>query len=211
MTRLLLVRHGQSTWNAQGRLQGWADPPLDETGQEQARWLARRLAAEEQNISAIYSSPLLRARQTAEALGLTLGLSVQADDRLKENDVGLLAGLTGSEIEEKFPDWVAARRASAEWTPPPGGEDRDGFVSRAVAVMRDIAAHHPDQTVAVVSHGGTLGVYLAHLLEMPIHRSLPFQFDNASLSIVKVSERRVRLFKLNDTSHLSNGYKQLTL
>jgi broad specificity phosphatase PhoE len=205
MTRLLLVRHGQSTWNAQGRIQGWADPQLDETGQEQARKLAHRLAAEEQNISALYSSPLLRARQTAETIGLATGLPVQTDDRLKENDVGLLAGLTGAEIEQQFPEWVAARQASVEWVPPPGGEDRDAFVKRAVAVMCDIVTHHPEQTVAVVSHGGTLGVYLAHLLEMPIRRSLPFQLDNTSLSIVKVSERRVRLFKLNDTAHLSNG------
>ena len=205
MTRLILVRHGQSTWNAQGRIQGWADPPLDEAGQEQARQLAHRLAAEEQNISALYSSPLLRARQTAEAIGLATGLAVQTDDRLKENNVGLLAGLTGAEVEQQFPEWVAARQASVEWTPPPGGEDRDVFVKRAVAVMRDIVAHHPDQTVAVVSHGGTLGVYLAHLLEMPVHRSLPFQFDNTSLSVVKVSERRVRFLKLNDTAHLSNG------
>jgi broad specificity phosphatase PhoE len=94
-----------------------------------------------------------------------------------------------------------------EWVPPPGGEDRDAFVKRAVAVMFDIVTHHPDQTVAVVSHGGTLGVYLAHLLEMPIHRSLPFQFDNTSLSVVKVSGRRVRLLTLNDTWHLSNGIK----
>ena len=72
-----------------------------------------------------------------------------------------------------------------------GGEDRDDFVQRAVAVMTDIVANHPEQTVAVVSHGGTLGVYLAHLLEMPIHRSLPFQFDNTSLSIVK-AERAAR-------------------
>jgi len=207
MTRLILVRHGQSTWNAQGRIQGWADPPLDDTGQEQARRLARRLAAEEQDISALYSSPLLRARQTAEAIGLALGLTVQTDDRLKENDVGLLAGLTGDEVERQFPEWIAARRANVEWMVPPGGEDRDTFLERAVAVMGDIVTHHPDQSVAVVSHGGTLGVYLAHLLEMPIHRTLPFQFDNTSLSIVKVGERRVRLYKLNDTSHLSNGIK----
>ena len=207
MTRLFLVRHGQSTWNAEGRIQGWADPPLDETGHEQARRLALRLAAKDHGISAIYSSPLLRARQTAEAIGLALELTVQTDDRLRENDVGLLAGLRGDEIEHQFPEWIAARRASLEWVPPPGGEDRDAFVKRAVEVMVDIVTHHLDQTVAVVSHGGTLGVYLAHLLEMPIHRSLPFQFDNTSLSVVKVSERRVRLFKLNDTAHLANGIR----
>jgi len=205
MTQLLLIRHAESTWNAEGRIQGWADPPLSETGHDQARKLAQRLAADGHAIAAIYSSPLLRARQTAEQLGQALGLLVQTDDRLKENGVGQLTGLTGPEVEQQFPEWIAARRASLEWTPPPEGEGRDHFVSRAVAAMMDIVARHAGQTVAVVSHGGTLGVYLAHLLEMPIHRSLPFQFDNTSLSIVKVGDRRIRLLKLNDTAHLMNG------
>ena len=208
MTHLLLIRHGQSIWNAEGRMQGWADPPLDDIGREQARQLAQRLAAEGHDIAAIYSSPLLRARQTADEIGQVLGLPVRTDDRLKENNVGQITGLTGPEVEQRFPEWVALfHRPGNEWVPPPGGEDRDTFASRAVAAMADIIAHHPDQTVAVVSHGGTLGVYLAHLLEMPIHRRLPFQFDNTSLSIVKVTERRVRLAKLNDTSHLKNGFK----
>jgi len=205
MTQLLLIRHGQSTWNAQGRIQGWADPPLDETGLDQARKLAQRLAADGHALAAVYSSPLLRAKQTAEQVGQAFGLPVQTDDRLRENNVGQLTGLTSSEVEQQFPEWVAARRASLEWTPPPEGEGRDHFVSRAVAVMTDIVARHAGQTIAVVSHGGTLGVYLAHLLEMPIHRSLPFQFDNTSLSIVKVGEHRIRLLKLNDTAHLMNG------
>jgi len=205
MTQLLLIRHAESTWNAEGRIQGWADPPLSETGLDQARRLARRLVADGHAITAIYSSPLLRARQTAEQLSQALGLPVQTDDRLKENDVGQLTGLTGLEVEQQFPEWIAARRASLEWTPAPEGEGRDRFAGRAVAVMMDIVARHADQTVAVVSHGGTLGVYLAHLLEMPIHRSLPFQFDNTSLSIVKVGERRIRLLRLNDTAHLRNG------
>jgi broad specificity phosphatase PhoE len=98
-------------------------------------------------------------------------------------------------------------KATAEWVPPPGGEDRDAFVTRAVRAMTDIVTHHPEQTVAVVSHGGTLGVYLAHLLEIPMRRPLPFQFDNASLSIVRVTRPRIRLFKLNDTAHLANGAK----
>jgi probable phosphoglycerate mutase len=205
MMQLLLIRHAQSTWNAQGRIQGWADPPLSETGLDQARKLAQRLVADGHAVAAIYSSPLLRAWQTAEQLGQALGLSVQTDDRLKENDVGQLTGLTGMEVEQRFPEWMAARRASLEWVQPPEGEGRDHFASRAVAVMSDIVARHAGQTVAVVSHGGTLGIYLAHLLEMPIHRSLPFQFDNTSLSVVKVGEHRIRLLKLNDTAHLMNG------
>jgi probable phosphoglycerate mutase len=205
MTQLLLIRHAESMWNAEGRIQGWADPPLSETGLDQARKLAQRLVADGHAIAAIYSSPLLRAWQTAEQLGQAVGLPVQTDDRLKENDVGQLTGLTGPEVEQRFPEWVTARRASLEWVPPPEGEVWDHFVSRAVAVMSDIVAKHSGQTVAVVSHGGTLGVYLAHLLEMPLHRSLPFQFDNTSLSVVQVGEHRIRLLKLNDTAHLMNG------
>ena len=208
MTQLLLIRHGQSTWNAIGRIQGWADPPLDDAGGEQARKLASRLATEEHNIAALYSSPLLRASQTAEQIGQTLGLTVQTNDRLKENDVGQITGMNEAEINQRFPDWVAQfNRPGNEYITPPGGEERAHFVQRATAVMVDIVAGHPDQTVAIVSHGGTLGVYLAHLLEMPIHRRLPFQFDNASLSIVRVTERRIRLVKFNDTWHLTNGFK----
>jgi probable phosphoglycerate mutase len=207
MTQLLLIRHGQSTWNAIRRIQGWADPPLDDAGREQASKLASRLAAEEHNIAALYSSPLLRANQTAYAIGQTLGLIVQTDDRLKENNVGQITGLNDAEVNQRFPDWVAQfQQAGNEYITPPGGEDRDHFVQRATAVMADIVARHPDQTIAVVSHGGTLGVYLAHLLGMPIHRRLPFQFDNASLSIVRITERRVRLIKFNDTWHLANGH-----
>jgi len=192
MTQLLLIRHGQSTWNAEGRIQGWADPPLGETGLDQARKLAQWLVVEGYPIVAIYSSPLLRAKQTAEQVGQAFSLPVQTDDRLKENNVGQLTGLTGPEVEQRFPEWLAARRVSQEWMPPPEGEDRDHFVSRAVAVMTDIVTNHSERTIAVVSHGGTLGVYLAYLLEMPTHRSLPFQFDNASLSIVRIGEHRIR-------------------
>jgi broad specificity phosphatase PhoE len=207
MTQLLLIRHGQSTWNAIGRIQGWADPPLDETGREQAHKLASRLVAEEHNIAALYSSPLLRAGQTAEAIGHALGLAVQADDRLKENNVGQITGLNDAEVNQHFPEWVAQfNRPGNEYITPPGGEDRDHFVRRAAAAMADIVARHPDQTVVVVSHGGTLGVYLAHLMEIPIRRRLPFQFDNASVSIVRVTEQRVRLLKFNDTWHLANGH-----
>jgi broad specificity phosphatase PhoE len=204
MTQLLLIRHGQSTWNAQGRIQGWADPPLDEIGHDQAGKLANRLRCEGHELAAIYSSPLVRARHTAEEIGRVFELPVQTDDRLREHGVGQLTGLSSTQVEEQFPDWIDARQGGRVWVVPPSGEDRDAFIQRAVSVMTDIVAHHLDQTVAIVSHGGTLGVYLAHLLELPLHRSLPFQFDNTGLSIVRMNKGRMRLVRLNDTGHLSN-------
>ncbi len=204
MTQLFLIRHGQSTWNAQGRIQGWADPPLDEIGHDQAGKLAQRLRCEGHELAAIYSSPLMRARQTAEEIGRVFDLPVQTDDRLKEHGVGQLTGLTGVQVEEQFPNWVAARQGGHTWVVPPGGEDRDEFIWRVTTVMTDIINYHLDQTAAIVSHGGTLGVYLAHLLEIPIHRSLPFQFDNTGLSIIRFGKGRIRLVRLNDTGHLSN-------
>lgn len=204
MTRLLLIRHGESTWNAEGRVQGWANPPLSEIGCEQARQLARRLAGEERSLAAIYTSSLMRARQTAEAISAVFGLAAQADERLREMHVGDLTGLTGPEIEQRFPEWIALRRAG-QWVTPPGGEDGDSFADRSMAAMADLLARHPEQTVAVVSHGGTLGVCLAGLLDLPPRRSPPFQFDNASLSILRAGEQRIRLIKLNDTAHLKHG------
>jgi len=206
MTRLLLIRHGRSTWNATGKLQGWADPPLDETGLEQVRRLAQRLVAERHTVAALYSSPQLRASQTAAQVAAALGLAVQTDDRLKENDVGQLTGLTGDEVAQQYPDWVAQfHNGSKDWLCPPGGEERDSFAGRVASVMGEIVERHPEDTVAVVCHGGTLGVYLMHLLDLPTRRRSPFQFDNTSLSIVSVSPQRVRLLKLNDTAHLADG------
>ena len=119
MTQLFLIRHGQSTWNAEGRIQGWADPPLDETGHDQARKLAQRLVAEGHDHCGDLQQPA--AARPADGRRDRPGprSAVQTDDRLKENNVGQLTGLTGPEVEQQFPDWVAARQASREWMPPP--------------------------------------------------------------------------------------------
>lgn len=207
MTQLLLIRHGRSTWNAQGRIQGWADPPLDEVGLEQACLLGERLASEEPDIQAIYSSSLLRAQQTAEAIGQSLGLAVHTDARLKEHDVGQLTGLTWPEIEAQFPEWVTKiRQPNSEWIPHPGGEDRQVFVGRCMSATAEIISRHPEGKVAVVAHGGLWNAYFIHLLRMPALRPAPFQFDNASLSIIHYTdERTFRIVCLNDTAHLRTG------
>jgi probable phosphoglycerate mutase len=152
VTELLLVRHGETDWNRARRFQGHADQPLNDAGREQARELADALADEE--IDAVYTSDLLRARETAEILAARLDAEVVALRELREIDVGSWQGLSWPEIEERHPD--GARRWREDGQGWDGGETYDELGVRIVAVLREIAARHPGQRVLVVGHGGTV-------------------------------------------------------
>ena len=138
MTELLLVRHGETDWNAAGRLQGHTDRPLSDYGREQARRLADELAGEE--LDAIYASDLARARETAEIVGETLRLPVVLDADLREKDWGTWEGLTSTE------------RLDIELV----GESTEQHQERMLAALRRIAAKHPHGRVLVVTHGGSM-------------------------------------------------------
>lgn len=196
--RLLLIRHGRSTWNAQGRIQGQADPPLDDVGRDQAHKLAERLRGNPP--TTLYSSPLQRARETAEIIANGLGVSVAADERLSEYGVGALTGLTSRQVVQQYPE-VAERWNNAQSLTIPGEEGRESFRARVVAAFDDIRSQHSEGTSAVISHGGTLGSYLVHLLGLSISFT-PFRFDNGSLSIVQPHRVKPRILLLNDTCHL---------
>ena len=199
MTRLFLIRHGRSTWNAVKRIQGRADPPLDEVGREQAHRLAERLRDDPP--VALYTSPQQRAQETANIIGQALGISVAPDERLQEYDVGDITGLTWKQVEEQYPD-VARRwtEASEDFTLP-GEEGSASFRARVAAALAEIIARHAEETIGVVAHGGTLGTYLNHLIGLP-SRFSPFSFGNGSLSVVEVNPARPRILLLNDTCHL---------
>jgi broad specificity phosphatase PhoE len=138
MTTLLLVRHGETDWNAEGKLQGHSDRPLNEYGRRQAKELAERLAGED--IAAIYASDLARARETAEIVGERLGLPVVIDSDLREKNWGTWEGLTSDE------------RLHVEFE----GETSEEHRERVLRAVRRIAERHPDQRVVVVTHGGSL-------------------------------------------------------
>ena len=193
MTLLYLIRHARSTWNAEGRMQGHADPPLDDLGREQARALAGRLAAE--TFHALYSSPLSRARETAEIVAAPHALLVRFDDRLKERNLGEWTGWKGSEVDE----WAAAR-PDYNWRlhGPPGGESRAEITARAAAAFADVLAAHPEQTVAVVSHGGLLSAYLAHLLGALPDKPVSFALANTGVARIQIYDGHVRLLGLDD-------------
>ena len=199
MPRLFLIRHGRSTWNAERRIQGRADPPLDEVGREQARCLAERLRDDPP--VALYTSPQRRAQETADIIGQALGILVTPDERLQEYDVGDVTGLTWEQVEEQYPD-VARRWAEAsEDLALPGAEGSEPFRARVAAALDEIVARHAEEPVGVVAHGGTLGTYLNHLIGLP-SRFSPFRFGNGSLSVVEVNPVRPRILLLNDTCHL---------
>lgn len=180
-TRVLLIRHGETAWNALGRWQGNAPVPLNEAGLAQARALATYLAAQPWRIDVIYSSPLPRARQSAQAIADALGLPVRTDDRLREVDLGDWQGLNRAEVEA----WDAERYAAyvADWynVAPPNGESRRALQARARAAFDDITARHPGATIAIVSHGGTLGMLLESLLG-PVERP---SLSNTSITVLE--------------------------
>jgi probable phosphoglycerate mutase len=204
--RLLLIRHGQSIANAEGRLQGQGEYLLTDLGREQARRLAGRLSNEYASVAAIYTSSLGRAVETAEILAGIIGAAVIPDDRLREYDVGALTGLTMDEMQVRFPQvYTAWAEDVDEWMPMPGAEGQADFSRRVDEVFAEITErHHSDEAVAVVSHGGTLGAYLGQIIGLPPDRRRPFSFGNASLSVVDLSRRRPRLLLLNDTCHISD-------
>jgi broad specificity phosphatase PhoE len=159
MTELLLVRHGETDWNAERRFQGHADPPLNDVGRRQASVLADELEGE--RIDAVYTSDLARARETAAIVAERRGIPVVALPELREIDVGEWQGLTWPEIEERHPEGVRAWHETGQgWMQ---GETYDELGARILDVLRRIAEEHADERVLVVGHGGTVRAIRAHL------------------------------------------------
>jgi broad specificity phosphatase PhoE len=205
----LLIRHAESRGNYEGRLQGRVEYPLTTRGVRQAQALAQRLAAV--SLTAVYSSPIRRAHDTALEAGRLAGAGVTTDDRLQEYDFGrMLSGLTWQEIRDKQPELAAALAGASPVFPAyPGEEGRPAFRERVCAVMSDIIERHRSaEAVAVVTHAGPIAVYLMHVLGREYKRPIPFIIDNASLTTIEINPSptayaaRAVVTAINDTCHL---------
>jgi broad specificity phosphatase PhoE len=171
VTTLLLARHGETDWNRDGRWQGQSDTPLNELGREQARELAEGL----DGIDAVYSSDLERARETAEIVAARLGLEVKVDERLRERSFGAWEGLTMEEIERRY-EQAHGRWRAGEGHGADDAEAFDAFAARVHSFLEEVLRLHPDETVLVVGHGGSIRVIhaLASGLDyVKDHRSIP--------------------------------------
>lgn len=191
------IRHGESRYNAEGRLQGQSATPLSDVGRRQAAAIAAALA--DRPIAAVYASPLARTMETAEPLASALGVEIHPDPRLMEINVGRMQDLLHVEVADRFPEELALWRTREPDYALPGGESRRELMVRGEAALADIlAAGHAE--AAVVSHGGLLAVAFCALIGVTLERN-PFLLYNASISQLS-GGNVVRLLTLNQTDHL---------
>lgn len=200
MTRITLIRHGETSWNADGRFQGQQDTPLNESGRAQAAITATALARHA--FSFCYTSDLSRAWETADILAAPHALHPERDARLREASFGEWEGLTLPDITLRWPEIVAAWKIDSLRTRPPGGETLEAVHTRVSALLRVIIARHPDEDILVVGHGGSARALIVETLggNLTVYRHL--RLDNCGISVIHADARGYALISLNDTCHL---------
>ena len=203
-TRVFLVRHGESEWNQSRRYAGQQDVPLSELGREQAYRLAERLKGE--GLSAIYASPLRRARDTAEAIKRLADVPIILEPGLAEISHGLWEGLTTPQVEERFPGEYRQWRSEPHTVVMPQGESLDDVSNRAEVVLTRALQEQQGGKVLLCTHDAVLRVLLIKMLGLTLDHFWKWTFENASLSEIEVrgevGAESAHLVRLNDTAHL---------
>ena len=200
-TRLIAVRHGETAWNVDTRVQGQLDIGLNEVGRRQSVRLAQALVDEQ--LEALYASDLGRARDTALAVASLTGLPLQLDPRLRERAFGRFEGMTYAEIEQRFPDesrrW---RQRDPDFAPEGGGEALAAFQARAVAAGAAIACRHRGRHVAVITHGGVLDALYRAAARVALDAPRTWHLGNAGINRLLHGEAGFTLVGWGDTGHL---------
>jgi len=202
ITRVLVIRHGETAWNRLSRIQGHTDIPLNDKG----RWQADRLGAAlaDEPLTAVYSSDLQRAHETAEALARACGVAVRPDAQLRERHFGEMEGLTHDEIAARWPEGARRWRARDPEFGPPGGETLQDFYARCIGAASRLAKAHPGQTIALVAHGGVLDCFYraANGLSLSVPRS--WVVANASINRLLYTPQGFTLLSWADDRHLQD-------
>ena len=201
-TRIIAIRHGETDWNVAMRIQGQLDIALNEVGRRQARRLAGALA--DARLDAIYSSDLIRARATAQAVAGRAGLEVHTDSGLRERGFGVFEGLTFPEIEQRFPDQARRWRQREAGFGPAGGETLAVFFARVVASVAALAAQHRGEHIAIVAHGGVLDALYRAATRMPLDAPRTWQLGNASINRLLASDTGLSIVGWADNFHLED-------
>ncbi len=207
LTRLLMVRHGETVFNRERRLQGWLDVPLSDFGSAQAKACASYLASSSLvPVARVYSSPLCRARETAKAISDAVSAELLTDDRLREIDVGEIAGMAWDDVVRDYPDLMERYKRNPATTRYPGGESAFDVSRRAESFLRWITEAHSGETAAVVGHAIILKALICRVLGLDVINHRRMTLGNASLSVAEVSACgggvRGRVLRLNDRHYL---------
>ena len=200
ITPMILIRHGETTWNRQGRVQGQTDSPLSALGRAQAKATGILLSGEP--IDVIVSSDLGRTRETAAAIIQATGAALRIDARLRERCYGEIEGHTWSEVEQKFPAAWERMTARDPAFAPQNGESAQGFSHRVIGALTEIAAENDGRRIVIVTHGGVVGMLFRHVMNIALHERREYALLNASINRFRYVESRWFLDVWGDVSHL---------
>ena len=200
--RLILVRHGQTPWNADGRFQGQSDAGLTDLGVEQARRAA--LALKSRQVAALYASPLPRAMRTAAEISRELSLEIVPLEGLKEVHLGELEGITGPVMREQYPAVFETWRDNPGRVHFPGGESLRQLQARTWRAVQRIEKAHPDDTVVAVSHNFAINAIVSRFLGLPLSRFHRLRVDLGSLTVLEARGRARYLLHFNESCHLTD-------
>jgi probable phosphoglycerate mutase len=200
-TRLIALRHGETAWNVDSRIQGQLDIGLNATGHWQAQRLGQALAGEP--ITAIYASDLSRAWDTAQHVARATGVQVQPEPGLRERCFGVFQGRTFAEIEAELPDdawhW---RKRTPDWTPPDGGESLIVLRERILKTVDELAARHRGQQIVMVAHGGVMDILYRAATRLDLQAPRTWQLTNTAINRLLWTPEGLSLVGWGDTSHL---------
>lgn len=200
VTTVLAVRHGETAWNRESRIQGHLDIPLSPLGLAQAQRLAQALAGEP--LDAIYASDLGRARQTAAAVAERVGLPVLEDAGLRERGFGCFEGLSWSEIESRWPEQALRWKRRDPDFGAEGGERLQDFYARAVGTVERLAQDHPGQTLLIVAHGGVMDCLYRAGRRLALEAPRSWTLGNASINRLLYTPAGLSVVGWNDDLHL---------
>ena len=201
--KLILVRHGETMWNRENRILGHTDIDLNEKGRKQAELLG--VALKDEEVTAIYSSPLKRASETAGEIARYHHLDVLPDDSFMEIDAGELDGLTFEEVVKRYGEFLKGWANKESSLKIPGGESMAELEMRAWSAVKKLVEIHADDTAIVVSHSLAIQSIICRALEMGLSDTRRLRLDLASISILNFGKGGVSLLLYNDTCHLGNG------
>lgn len=203
MTRLIVVRHGQTHWNVAAIIQGQGDSKLTEEGIAQAEAIGERLAAE--RCDALISSDLGRAHETAKRIAARNGREIVLDSRLRERSFGVGEGMSYEEVDRAYPGAFARIRDVDPDFVIPGGESRRQFHERVCAAFEDIARRHAGKTVILVTHGGVLATFYRHVHGIDLGVAHPIAIANASYNVLRHDAGRWAVETWSDSGHLDGA------